>query len=120
MPISTSTTSSSWIACPFPFIQMNPQDMAELKLKAGDLVEVYNDNGIDPGDGLSDADGEAEADLHAVRLSDRRVRAMSSRQGVNELIIPNYKQTWGDIRKLADAPENVRHLSFKSLEYAVG
>ena len=27
--------------------------------------------------------------------------------GVNELIIPNYKQTWGR-RKLADAPEGVR------------
>ena len=24
--------------------------------------------------------------------------------GVNEFIIPNYKQTWGNIRKLADAP----------------
>ena len=30
---------------PYPFIQMNPQDMAELKVKEGDLVEVYNDNG---------------------------------------------------------------------------
>ena len=30
---------------PYPFIQMNPEDMAELKLKPGDLVEVYNDNG---------------------------------------------------------------------------
>ena len=26
-------------------------------------------------------------------------------KGVNELIIPNYKQTWGNIRKIADAPE---------------
>jgi arsenite oxidase large subunit len=34
-------------------------------------------------------------------------------------LIPNYKQTWGAIRKLADAPEAARHLSFKSLEYAV-
>ena len=25
--------------------------------------------------------------------------------GVNEFIIPNYKQTWGTIRKIADAPE---------------
>ena len=25
--------------------------------------------------------------------------------GVNELIIPNYKQTWAAIRKLSDAPE---------------
>ncbi len=24
---------------------MNPQDMAELNVKQGDLVEVYNDNG---------------------------------------------------------------------------
>jgi arsenite oxidase large subunit len=37
--------------------------------------------------------------------------------GVNELIIPNYKQTWGNIRKLADAPQVTRHLSFKSQEY---
>lgn len=37
--------------------------------------------------------------------------------GTNELIIPNYKQTWGDIREIADAPRNVAHLSFKSQEY---
>jgi arsenite oxidase large subunit len=36
---------------------------------------------------------------------------------VNELILPNYKQTWGNIRKLADAPQATRHLSFKSEEY---
>jgi arsenite oxidase large subunit len=29
--------------------------------------------------------------------------------GVNELIIPNYKQTWGAIRKLPDAPAAVAH-----------
>ena len=29
-------------------------------------------------------------------------------------MIPNYKQTWGNIRKLADAPEAVQHLSFKT------
>jgi anaerobic selenocysteine-containing dehydrogenase len=37
--------------------------------------------------------------------------------GVSEFIIPNYKQTWGSIRKITDAPEGVRHLSFKSLDY---
>jgi arsenite oxidase large subunit len=39
--------------------------------------------------------------------------------GVNELIIPNYKQTWGAIRKIADAPEGIRHLTFKAPEYSV-
>jgi arsenite oxidase large subunit len=37
--------------------------------------------------------------------------------GVNEFVIPNYKQTWANIRKLADAPAVTRHLSFKSQEY---
>ena len=39
--------------------------------------------------------------------------------GVNELVIPNYKQTWANIRKISDAPESVRHLSFKSPEYKI-
>ena len=34
-----------WDRFPFPYIQMNPEDVAELKLNPGDLVEVYNDNG---------------------------------------------------------------------------
>jgi arsenite oxidase large subunit len=37
--------------------------------------------------------------------------------GVNEFVIPNYKQTWASIRKLADAPAATRHLTFKSQEY---
>jgi arsenite oxidase large subunit len=40
--------------------------------------------------------------------------------GVNEFIIPNYKQTWAGIRKIAKAPEGVRHLTFKSQEYNLG
>jgi arsenite oxidase large subunit len=38
-------------------------------------------------------------------------------KGVNELIIPNYKQTWGGIRKISNKPGNAAHLSFKSEEY---
>ncbi len=38
-------------------------------------------------------------------------------KGVNELVIPNYKQTWGDIRRLTSAPDAVRKLSFKSQDY---
>ncbi len=40
--------------------------------------------------------------------------------GTNELVIPNYKQTWGDIRKISDAPAAVRGISFKSKEYDIG
>jgi arsenite oxidase large subunit len=40
--------------------------------------------------------------------------------GTNELILPNYKQTWANIRKLASAPASVKHLSFKPQEYKAG
>jgi arsenite oxidase large subunit len=103
---------------PFPFIQMNLQDMAELKLKAGDLVEVYNDN------------GSTQAIVYPTKTAKRKqtfmlfanpngVQGNVVSPGVNELIIPNYKQTWGGIRKLSDAPEAVQHLTFKSQEFSV-
>jgi arsenite oxidase large subunit len=39
--------------------------------------------------------------------------------GVNELVLPDYKHTWANIRKVADAPESAKHISFKSKEYSV-
>lgn len=103
---------------PFPFIELNPQDMADLKLKEGDLVEVYNDN------------GSTQAMAYPTPTAKRKqafmlfgfptgVQGNVVSKGVNELVIPNYKQTWGNIRKISDAPEGVRHLTFKSKEYSV-
>ncbi len=79
---------------PYPFIQMNPQDMAELNVKAGDLVEVYNDN------------GSTQAVVYPTPTAKRKqtfmlfayptgVQGNVVSAGVNEFIIPNYKQTWG-------------------------
>ena len=104
---------------PYPFIQMNPQDMAELNLKQGDLVEIYNDN------------GSTQAVVYPTPTAKRKqtfmlfayptgVQGNVVSAGVNEFIIPNYKQTWGGIRKIADAPEAVRGLTFKSEEYSRG
>ena len=103
---------------PYPFIELNPQDMSELGVKQGDIVEVYNDN------------GSTQAMVYPTPTAKRKqafmlfayptgVQGNVVSPGVNELIIPNYKQTWGNIRKLADAPEGVRHLTFKSQDYAV-
>jgi len=101
---------------PLPFIEMNPTDMAEISVKAGDLVEVYNDSGA------------TQAMVWPVVTARRNetfmlfgfptgVQGNVVSKGVNEDIIPNYKQTWGNIRKIADAPESVRHGTFKSKEY---
>ncbi|NGO52735.1 arsenate reductase (azurin) large subunit [Allomesorhizobium camelthorni] len=101
---------------PYPFIEMHPADMEELSLKQGDLVEIYNDN------------GSTQAAVYPTPTAKRKetfmlfayptgVQGNVVSAGVNEFIIPNYKQTWANIRKISDAPESVKHLSFKSQEY---
>ncbi len=101
---------------PYPFIEMHPADMDELSLKQGDLVEVYNDN------------GSTQAAVYPTPTAKRKetfmlfayptgVQGNVVSAGVNEFIIPNYKQTWANIRKIADALESLKHLSFKSQEY---
>ncbi len=102
---------------PYPFIQMNPDDMKDLGLSAGDLVEVYNENGA------------TQAMAYPTPTARRKqtfmlfgyptgVQGNVVSAGVNELIVPNYKQTWGNIRKIASAPEAARRTSFKSWEYS--
>jgi arsenite oxidase large subunit len=104
---------------PYPFIELNPQDMTELGVRQGDIVEVYNDN------------GSTQAMVYPTPTAKRKqafmlfayptgVQGNVVSPGVNEFVIPNYKQTWGNIRKLADAPEGVRQLTFKSQDYSVG
>jgi arsenite oxidase large subunit len=104
---------------PYPFIEMNPDDMSELKVAPGDLVEVYND------------DGSTQAMVYPTPTAKKGhtfmlfayptgVQGNVVNAGTNELILPNYKQTWADIRKLASAPAGVKHLSFKAQEYKVG
>jgi arsenite oxidase large subunit len=104
---------------PYPFLEIHPDDMAELGLAPGDLVEVYNDVGA------------TQAMAYPTPTARRKETFMlfgapSGTQGniinagVNELVLPNYKQTWANIRKISDAPPSVAHLSFKSKEYRAG
>ena len=102
---------------PYSFIQMNPQDMVELKVKEGDLVEVYNDNGSTQAVVYPTPTAKPKQTFMLFAYP-TGVQGNVVSPGVNEFIIPNYKQTWGAIRKIADAPEGVRHLTFKSPEYA--
>ena len=103
---------------PYPFIQMNPKDMDDLKLKPGDLVEIYNDNGSTQAIAYPTPTAKPKQTFMLFAQANG-VQGNVVSAGVNEFIIPNYKQTWGNIRKLADAPEGTKHLTFKSFDYAV-
>jgi arsenite oxidase large subunit len=101
---------------PYPFIQMNPDDMADLGLAAGDLVEIFNDAGATQAMAYPTPTAKRKQTFMLFAYP-RGVQGNVVNAGVNELVIPNYKQTWGDIRKLADAPEVTKGVSFKSQEY---
>ncbi len=103
---------------PVPPIEMNPEDMAALGLAAGDLVEVHNDV------------GSTQAMAYPVATAKRgqcfmlfcsplgQVGNVVS-EHTNELMIPNYKNVWADIRRIGRAP-HADEISFKALEYPTG
>ena len=79
---------------PFAFIEMNPRDMDELKVKAGDLVEVYNDNGSTQAVVYPTPTAKPKQTFMLFAYP-TGVQGNVVSPGVNEFIIPNYKQTWG-------------------------
>lgn len=104
---------------PYPYIEMNPADMSELGLKQGDLVEVYNDAGSTQAMAYPTPSAKPkQAFMLFAYPTGPQGNVVNA--GTNELILPNYKQTWGNIRKIADAPKGVAHVSFKSQEYTTG
>jgi arsenite oxidase large subunit len=104
---------------PYPFIDMSPDDMAELGVKEGDLVEVYNDDGSTQAM-VYPTPTARKGETFMLFAFPTGIMGNVINDGVNEFIIPNYKQTWGNIRKISDAPEGVKRLSFKSQEYSTG
>ena len=101
---------------PMAFLEMNPDDGRVLGISSGDVVEVYNDYGSTYA--MAYLEPAIKTNQTFMQFAfPTGVQGNVVSPGVNEFIIPNYKQTWGNIRKLADAPEGVKHLSFKSLEY---
>jgi arsenite oxidase large subunit len=96
-----------------------PDDMEELGVKEGDLVEVFNDDGSTQAMVYPTASAR-KGETFMLFAFPTSVMGNVINDGVNEFIIPNYKQTWADIRKISDAPEGAKHLTFKSQEYSAG
>jgi arsenite oxidase large subunit len=104
---------------PYPFIELNPIDMTELGVAAGDLVEIWNDDGSTQAMAYPTPTARPG---HTFMLfaNPSGVQGNVVNAGTNELMLPNYKQTWANIRKLAAAPASVKHLSFKEQDYKNG
>lgn len=104
---------------PFPFIEIHPDDMAEIGVAEGDLVEVWNDAGSTQAM-VYPTPTARPGETFMLFAFPTGVQGNVVNDGTNELILPNYKQTWANIRKISDAPQAVKHTSFKSKEYSLG
>ncbi|GGO38696.1 arsenite oxidase large subunit [Gemmobacter aquaticus] len=100
---------------PVPFIQIHPDDMADLGLKPGDMVEVFNDVGATQALAYPEPTARRN-ETFMVFGAPNGAQGNVINAGTNELILPNYKQTWANIRKISDATPAAARVSFKSWE----
>jgi len=102
---------------PYPFIEMHEDDMARLGIGAGDIIEIHNGNGATQGMAYP-TETAKPGQVAMVFGSPAGSQGNVVNPGVNELVLPDYKHTWGNIRKLADATPQAKAVSFKSKEYS--
>ena len=98
---------------PLPYIQMNPEDMAGLGLNPGDMVEVFNDVGATQAVAYPTATAR-KGETFMLFGAPNGAQGNVINAGVNELVLPNYKQTWANIRKISDATPATARVSYKS------
>jgi arsenite oxidase large subunit len=100
---------------PVPFIQINPDDMADLGLKPGDMVEVFNEVGATQALVYPEPTARKN-ETFMIFGAPNGTQGNVINAGTNELILPIYKQTWANIRKISDATPAAARVSYKSWE----
>ena len=100
---------------PVPFVQINPDDMADLGIRAGDMVEVYNDMGATQALAYPEPTARRN-ETFMIFGAPNGAQGNIVNPGVNELILPDYKHTWANIRKISDATAASGRVSYKSWE----
>jgi arsenite oxidase large subunit len=102
---------------PMAYIEINPQDAQELGVKAGDIVEIYNDYGSTVAMAYPTPTAKRG---HTFML----FGYMNGIQGdvvtewTDRNIVPYYKGTWASIRRIGDMAYYQRTVSFKNRHFA--
>jgi formylmethanofuran dehydrogenase subunit D len=104
---------------PHPFLELNPEDMKELGLNAGDLIEIYNDNGSTQAMAQPRPTAKRK---QTFRLFAYPTGAMGNvvSKGVNELTIPTTSSPGPTSERFPMRPRSPtgRPSSFRSIRHA--
>lgn len=101
---------------PMAYIEMGPQDMRTVGVEAGDVVEVYNDFGS------TFAMVYPKADMkngHTFMLFGymNGIQGDVTTDWTDRNVIPYYKGTWADIKRVGSIDDYKNHVSFKNRSY---
>ncbi len=101
---------------PMAPIEINTEDAAELGISAGDVVEVFNDFGSTFAMAYPEADMKRGHTFMMFAYFNGNVGDVTT-DWTDRNVVPYYKGTWADIRRIGTLDDYRRSVSFKSRRY---
>ncbi len=101
---------------PMSIIELNPQDAATMGIKGGDIVEVYNDYGSTYAMAYPEPDIKAGHTFMQFGY-DNGVQGDVTTNWTDRNVIPYYKGTWANIRRVGSGEDHQKAITFKSRRY---
>jgi arsenite oxidase large subunit len=101
---------------PMAYIELNPNDAKGLGVESGDIVEVHNDYGSTYAMAYLEPDIKPDQSF-MVFGEPNGVMGDVTTTWVDRNVIPYYKGTWADIRRVGSQEDYKRSVSFKSRRF---
>jgi arsenite oxidase large subunit len=101
---------------PMAFLEINPGDAQSLGINSGDIVEVYNDFGSTYAMALIEPHAKPEQTFMQFGYFNG-VAGDVVTDWTDRNIVPYYKGTWADVRRVGSLEEFKRTVSFKDRRY---
>jgi arsenite oxidase large subunit len=101
---------------PMAFIELNPDDAKELGVTGGDIVEVFNDYGST----YAMAYPQAEIKRNQTFMQFAHYNGIAgdvTTPWTDRNVVPYYKGTWANLRRVGSMEEFKRSVSFKNRRY---
>lgn len=102
---------------PMAPLEINPEDAAQLGVKAGDIVEVYNDYGATYAMAYPEPDIK-RGQVFMMFGYPNGVQGDTVSEWTDRNVIPYYKGAWADIRKIGENEAYKHSVSFKRRRYS--
>ncbi|MFZ1909420.1 MAG: arsenate reductase (azurin) large subunit [Burkholderiales bacterium] len=101
---------------PMSYIEINPQDAAELGIGAGDVVEVFNDYGSTVAMAYPNASTKKNQTFMVFAYFNG-IQGDVTTTWTDRNIIPYYKGTWANLRRVGPMEDYQRTVSFKNRRF---